>query len=356
MKKTSKIIISFAVAIAVVATVLIVAVFKKDEGKNLQPSVLYTLQPTNNTIPADTNAWVNPNAVWSDLVSDTDAAVTAPTMNPNAVTVAGTNGVTQILYVDQFGNIVNPSNVVTGGAVQQGTQQSGEVMDDAVIVPDNTQANDNVTFSEYEVNSQGIITKYNGTDTSVMIPSKINGVAVTGLGDSCFENSAVQSIYIPAGITSIGDSCFKNSKIKIVSFPSTVTYIGAHAFENCTYLSNVTFLSSTEKVTIGTAAFQNCPSLTTIHLPAVKLADTVFGNCTALTSVTLADGSESIGSYCFTNCKALSSVNIPESVKAENMGQLVFASCDPGKLTVITPYGSDAETYAENAGVMTRTP
>lgn len=333
MKKTSKIIISFAVAIAVVATVLIVAVFKKDEQKSSQPSVLYTLQPTINTMPMDTNAWVDPNAVWSDLVSDTDAAVTAPTMNPNAVTVAGTNGVTQILYVDQFGNIVNPSTVVTGGTLPQATQPGNEILDDT-LPQDNTKPNDDVAFSEYEINSQGIITKYNGTSSFAMIPKTINGISVTGIGESCFANSSIKTVYIP----------------------HCVTYIGAHAFENCTYLNNVTFESATAKVTIGSCAFQNCPSLSTIYLPVVKLGDTVFGNCTSLSSVVFADGSESIGRYCFSNCKALSSVKIPESVTLANMGQDIFFDCDRGKLTVITPLGSDAETYAENAGVMTREP
>ena len=334
MKKTSKIIISFAVAIAVVATVLIVAVFKKDEGKNLQPSVLYTLQPTNNTIPADTNAWVNPNAVWSDLVSDTDAAVTAPTMNPNAVTVAGTNGVTQILYVDQFGNIVNPSTVVTGGTLPQGTQPGNELLDET-MPQDNTQANDNAALSEYEINSQGVITKYLGDKSYVAINPEIGGVRVTGIGDGCFANSSIKSVYIP----------------------NTVTYIGARAFENCTYLSNVSFVvDSTNKVTIGDLAFQNCISLSKIHLPAVaRIGNSAFGNCTSLSTITFADGSEKIGAYCFTNCKALASVSIPESVK--EIGQDVFNGCDRGKLTVITPSGSEAETYAiEKAGVMTRIP
>ena len=135
-----------------------------------------------------------------------------------------------------------------------------------------------------------------------------------------------------------------------------MTYIGNKAFENCPYLQSVNFVDKKAKVTIGTAAFQNCPSLTTIHLPAAKLGDTAFGDCSALSSVTLADGSEKIGMYCFSNCKALASVTIPESVNLENIGQDIFFGCERGKLTVITPYGSDAETYAVNAGVMTRVP
>lgn len=338
MKKTSKIIISFAVAIAVVATVLIVAVFKKDEAQNLQPSVIYTLQPTINTIPADTNAYVDINALASDLVSDTDAALTSPTIFGGGVTVpgTGTSNITQFIYVDQNGNVIDPNNLAGTVVIPQNGNSggNGDVMEDATMTPDNSQANDDVTFSEYEISPNGIITKYNGTSNLAMIPKKINGISVTGIGDSCFKGSTIKTVYIP----------------------DCVTYIGAHAFENCTYLSNVTFDSSTAKVTIGSAAFQNCPSLTTIHLPAVKLDNTVFGNCTSLSSVTFADGSEKIGAYCFSNCKALSSVNIPESVKTANLGQLIFFECDRGKLTVITPSGSDAEDYAKNAGVMTRVP
>ncbi len=335
MKKTTKIVISFAVAIAVAATVLIVAVFKKDES-DLQPSVVYTLQPTVATDPANTNAWIDPNAVWSDLVSDTDAAVTAPTMAPNAVTVAGTNGITQIYYVDQFGNIVNPSNVnpnnvAPGGSVPN-NQPTGEVMDDAQL--NGTTAEATVGFSEFEVNSNGVLTKYNGSDTFIMIPQNVNGVNVTAIGDACFANSAIKSVYIHAGITSIG----------------------ARAFENCTYLGTVSFVDAKAKVAIGDCAFQNCPSLSSIHLPAVKVGNSAFGNCSALSSVIFADGSEKIGAYCFTNCKALSSVNIPESVVTEGLGQDIFNGCDYGKLTIITPSGSDAETYAQNKNIMVRVP
>ena len=335
MKKTTKIVISFAVAIAIAATVLIVAVFKKDDS-NLQPSVVYTLQPTVATNPANTNAWINPNEVLSDLASDTDVAYTATTMMPNAVTVMGTNGVTQLIYVDQFGNVVNPSNINPNGGVPgaptPNNQPTGEVMDDAKLPGTTEEAT--VGFSEFEVNSNGVLTKYNGSDTFVMIPQNVNGVNVTAIGDACFANSGIKSVYIHAGITSIG----------------------ARAFENCAYLGTVSFVDAKAKVIIGDFAFQNCPSLSSIHLPAVKVGMSAFGNCTALSSVIFASGSEKIGAYCFTNCKALSSVTIPESVAAEGLGQDIFNGCDYGKLTIITPDGSDAQTYAHNRGIMTRVP
>ncbi len=216
-----------------------------------------------------------------------------------------------------------------------GIDDGGWVEDEETTKPAiTTQPNDNLGFSEFEVNSNGVLTKYNGSDNFVTIPQKINGVNVTAIGDACFANSSIKMVYIPA----------------------CVTYIGEHAFENCAYLGTVSFVDAKAKVTIGDFAFQNCPSLSSIHLPAVKVGMSAFGNCTALSLVFFTSGSEKIGAYCFTNCKALSSVNIPESVAAEGLGQDIFNGCDYGKLTIITPDGSDAQTYAQNRGIMTRVP
>ena len=216
-----------------------------------------------------------------------------------------------------------------------GIDDGGWVEDKGTTKPAiTTQTNDNLGFSEFEVNSNGVLTKYNGSDSFVTIPRKINGVNVTAIGDACFANSGIKSVYIHAGITSIG----------------------VRAFENCAYLGTVSFVDTKAKVTIGDFAFRNCPSLSSVHLPAVKVGMSAFGNCTALSSVIFASGSEKIGAYCFTNCKALSSVTIPESVAAEGLGQDIFNGCDYGKLTIITPDGSDAQTYAQDKNIMTRVP
>ncbi|MBR5442282.1 MAG: hypothetical protein IKV44_04960, partial [Clostridia bacterium] len=126
MKKTSKLIISLAVAIAVVATVLIVAVFKGDDAKATQPSVVYTLQPTINAVPANTDAYIDINALYSDMASDTDAAYTATTMFNGGVTVpgTGTSNVTQFIYVDQNGNVIDPNSIGTI-VVTQGANNGG---------------------------------------------------------------------------------------------------------------------------------------------------------------------------------------------------------------------------------------
>ena len=64
------------------------------------------------------------------------------------------------------------------------------------------------------------LTKYNGTDTTVTIPKQIDGMNVTSIGESAFE---------------------ENENITSVTIPNTVTDIKDNAFARCTNLLNVTF-------------------------------------------------------------------------------------------------------------------
>lgn len=64
---------------------------------------------------------------------------------------------------------------------------------------------------EYEENSDGgiTITKYTGSDTEVVIPSKIDGKAVTSIGYEAFLFcTSLTSVTIPDNVTSIGDKAF----------------------------------------------------------------------------------------------------------------------------------------------------
>lgn len=54
----------------------------------------------------------------------------------------------------------------------------------------------------------GTITGYDGIDTVVVIPSKINGTTVKTIGNTAFQNSAVTSVTIPASVTEIGSNAF----------------------------------------------------------------------------------------------------------------------------------------------------
>ena len=87
----------------------------------------------------------------------------------------------------------------------------------------------------YTVNSNGVLTHYNGSGGNVLIPSNLD-------------------------ITSIGASAFRaNASLLSVSIPSRIYSIGNQAFEHCTALTDITLPETTNS--IGTSAFNGCSSL-----------------------------------------------------------------------------------------------
>ena len=165
------------------------------------------------------------------------------------------------------------------------------------------------TNTFYFDETTGTITKYNESDTVVVIPSKINGFTVETIGHAAFERSAVTSVTIPDSVTAIHDGAFANcSQLTNISIPNSVTYIGFSAFEHCTSLKSITLPSSLRS--ISEALFFCCSQLTTIHIP---------------------DSVSSIQSYAFYHCGNLETIRIPVSVTF--IGVYAFDGC-PSSMTV----------------------
>lgn len=115
----------------------------------------------------------------------------------------------------------------------------------------------------------GMITGYVGTDTVVVIPSKINGITVETIGHTAFRYSSVTSVTIPDSVTSIHDSAFAYcSSLTNISIPNSVTYIGFSAFNSCTSLKSITLPVSV--TSIGSYAFDGCPSSMTVTYSGSK--------------------------------------------------------------------------------------
>lgn len=133
----------------------------------------------------------------------------------------------------------------------------------------------------------GMITGYNGTDTVVVIPSKINGITVETIGHTAFRYSSVTSVTIPDSVTFISDSAFAYcSSLTNISIPNSVTYIGFSAFNSCTSLKSITLPSSLS--TIQSYAFYNCGNLKTIRIPVsvTSIGNCAFDVCPSLMTVT----------------------------------------------------------------------
>jgi hypothetical protein len=71
---------------------------------------------------------------------------------------------------------------------------------------------------------------YTGNDRNAVIPSEVDGIEVSAIGDMAFYRIQLKSVIIPAGVTTIGASAFMFNNFKSVELPSTVKKIGSNAF------------------------------------------------------------------------------------------------------------------------------
>ena len=233
------------------------------------------------------------------------------------------------------------------------------------------------------------ITGYDGTDTVVVIPSKINGVTVETIGNAAFQNSAVTSVTIPASVTEIGSNAFAgctnltsvnyagdwsnltiqsgntavqdaanaplfdfeftpdNTAVIVNSYNGTaadvtipsrykgkpVTMIDHAAFHD----SAVTSVTIPDSVTsIHDISFFNCSQLTNISIPnsVTYIGYSAFNSCTSLKSITLPSSLSTISRALFSGCSQLTTIHIPVSVTS--IGNNAFADC-PSLMTVTYP-------------------
>ncbi len=124
------------------------------------------------------------------------------------------------------------------------------------------------------------ITSYTGTDKDIVIPEKIYGLDVVGLGifyvdEMDYED--VNSVTVPGVIKSIPDTCFSRlSGLTKVTLKDGVEEIGVSAFENCTQLSEINLPDSIR--TIGEKAFYNCGARSvTLGKNIQTIGDFAFG-------------------------------------------------------------------------------
>ena len=169
---------------------------------------------------------------------------------------------------------------------------------------------------------------------AVIIPSAINGLPVTSIGDQAFfDCTSLTNVTIPNSVTSIGVGAFQScTSLTSVTIPNSVTSIGDNAFLGCTSLTSVTIPNSV--TSIGVGAFQSCTSLTSVTIPnsVTYIVDGAFSGCTSLTSVTIPNSVTSIGAWAFSGCTGLTSVTIPSSVT--KIGDEAFRYCT--SLTSVT--------------------
>lgn len=220
------------------------------------------------------------------------------------------------------------------------------------------------------------ITKYTGTESTVILPSTINSWPVTKIGEDAFQD---------------------NTTITSVTIPGSVTEIGANAFAGCTNLTSVTYGGDWSNLTIqsgnpavqdaaneqlfdfaftpdntavivrykGTAADVTIPSrykgkpvtmidhaafhnsaVTSVTIPdsVTSIHDSAFAYCSSLTNISIPNSVTAIGSFAFEGCTKLESITLPSSLLT--ISEFLFYDCSQLTTIHIPDSVSSIRTYA----------
>lgn len=162
------------------------------------------------------------------------------------------------------------------------------------------------------------IIQYDGEASEIVIPSEIDGLPVTSIGNTAFAFCAsLEFIIIPDSVLNIGDSAFTCcGNLKSITIPNSVNNIGGNAFAYTPWLEN--------------KQKEN---------PLVVVNDILIDGTTCLGDIVISDSITSIGSRAFYGCRNLTSISISDSVMS--LGDRAFNGCE--KLMSITILNSSCE-------------
>jgi len=120
-----------------------------------------------------------------------------------------------------------------------------------------------VNTSNFIVRDDGTLTRFDGSETDVVIPFMVNGIHVTAIGSGVFRGRGLTSVDIPDTVRSIGYRAFYNNQLTNVDIPGSVVTIGQLAFSR-NRLRSVDI--SDGATSIGNSAFRN-NQLTNVTIP-----------------------------------------------------------------------------------------
>lgn len=204
------------------------------------------------------------------------------------------------------------------------------------------------------------ITKYNGTDETVVIPSEIDGKKIKRIASHILnDENNVRHLIISNGIKEIDFCAFAMCKnLEEVILPEGITHIGMGAFSGCENIINIDIPDSVK--TIDREAFAGCIKLSNIKLPyginSIEYGS--FLNCRSLKDIMLPNSIKTIDLHAFAGCNTLTKIIIPDSV--EYMENNIFVDCNDDiisnnitlkNVVIYANSSSYARKYANQKGI-----
>ena len=166
------------------------------------------------------------------------------------------------------------------------------------------------------------IAKYIGDGDEVTIPSVINSLPVTHIGEKAFVScDALSSVIIPDSVTKLGINAFASChNLTSVTIGTGVKSIGGSAFCDCTSLTNITVDPNNHAYSSLGGVLFNKNQTTLIQYPCgnvglytipdgvTSLGYAAFAWNPGLTRIIIDAGLVSIRDYAFFNCPNLTGV------------------------------------------------
>jgi PKD repeat protein len=262
----------------------------------------------------------NPNGALQVTILP-DGAVTAGAhwqvdgglLQPSAATVVGLSVGQHAVSFSTVNGWTAPSNQMVSVNADATNTTSGTYVQEAAPATNFTFVTNSGTIT---------ITGYIGAGGTVEIPSTINGLPVTAIGQSAFADV---------------------STFTSVTIADSVTNIGQYAFSSCSSMTDVTISAGVSNIAMGT--FEDCFNLieVTFRGDVTNIDDYAFSSCDNLSGLTIPNSVTSIGQYAFFG-NALTNVMIPASVTSIGVAAFWFCNQLPA---ILVDAANPAYTSAE---------
>ncbi|MDY4112427.1 MAG: leucine-rich repeat domain-containing protein [Roseburia sp.] len=250
--------------------------------------------------------------------------------------------------------------------VEKPTDEADKMQDDIAniseLIETIAESNSSVDVGDYitpsesdfiwEAAETGVaLTGYNGSATSIEVPSKLGGEDVTEIRGGAFADSAVIAVKLPDTVINVCDNAFYYCITLVeIQLGAKTEIVGTKAFEGCIALKRIELNEGL--IYISDGAFANCTSLTHVDFPdsLTKIGAGAFG-MSGITEIVIPGSVESIGTQAFTGCKSLKQVSIENGTV--EIGEQAFEACEALTRvdipTSVTEFGIYVFLYSDNA-------